>query len=119
MFAQAPVVPPVSPKTALQGTLEVKTSISTTPRQIAIQTAKEHHLNVGRFLAVIECESQWNERARGDYKNGQPTSFGLAQLHYPERDWGITIEQAYDPKISLEIMATSWENGDASRWSCY
>lgn len=102
-------------------------------KQLAVETAKAHGLNVSHFLAVINMESGWNIYATGDYPDGKgnfvteanaplgskPTSFGLSQLHYPSRDWGISTSTAYDPKASLEIMATSWENGEAYRWSAW
>lgn len=86
-----------------------------TPQQIAASIATKHGLNVDRFLKTIECESSWNIKAIGD--NG--TSFGLAQLHHPVRDWNTTIEQANTPEIALEIMATAWGKGEQSRWSCW
>lgn len=86
-----------------------------TPREVAIRIATEHKLDVVLFLKVIKCESNWDTHAVGD--NG--TSFGLAQLHYPKRDWGITKEEAFDSEIALEIMANAWEHGQAQRWSCY
>jgi hypothetical protein len=92
----------------------VETHASTT-QELAAYIATKHGLNVNRFLKTIECESGWNARAVGD--NG--TSFGLAQIHYPARDWGITREDAYTPEIALEIMAQKWEDGEAWRWSCW
>lgn len=89
--------------------------VARSPQETAIAIATRHNLNVGHFLAVINCESGWVIDAEGDHN----TSFGLAQLHNPVRDWGITIEQANTPEIALEIMAEAWEKGEQSRWSCY
>lgn len=86
-----------------------------TPKEIAVRIATEHKLNVTRFLKVIDCESKWDTHAIGD----KGTSFGLAQLHNPVRDWGITKEEAFDPETALEIMAIAWEKGQQKRWSCY
>lgn len=85
----------------------------------ATEVAEEHNLNVPHFLAVISCESRWDTHAKGDYVNGVPTSFGLAQLHYPQRDWGISIEQAQQPRLAMEIMAKAWERNEYRRWSCW
>lgn len=77
--------------------------------------AKEHGLNVKHFLGTIECESHWDFEAVGD----DGTSFGIAQLHYPSRDWGIATSSAFNPKLSIDIMADSWSKGEARRWSCW
>lgn len=88
-------------------------------KAMATEIAKEHHLNVNRFLKTIECESNWDVYAKGDYVKGEPTSFGLAQLHYPTRDWGVATSTAYEPRFALETMAKKWENGEQRRWSCW
>lgn len=84
-------------------------------KSLATDKAKEHNLNVEHFMKVIECESGWNPSTTGDNE----TSFGLAQLHYPTRDWGIATSSAYDPRISLEIMASAWQRNEYARWSCW
>lgn len=100
-------------------TVPIETVPIENPKEIAVRIATSYHLNVDKFLAVINCESEWNTTAKGDYRNGKPTSFGLAQLHNPKRDWGITIEQAYVPEIALTLMAKAWNKGEAWRWSCW
>lgn len=35
-------------------------------KSLATKKAKAHHLNVARFLKVIECESNWDRFAVGD-----------------------------------------------------
>ena len=82
---------------------------------LADSYAKEYHLNQEHFEKVIGCESQWHADIVGD----SGTSFGIAQLHYPTRDWGISTSTALDPDTSLKIMAQAWANGQASRWSCW
>ena len=86
-----------------------------TPQELAVQIAHEYGLNTEHFLATIKCESGWNTRAEGD----GGTSFGLAQLHNPVTDWGITAEEAMTPEIALPIMARAWVRGDAAKWSCW
>ena len=88
---------------------------ASTTQEVAEYVAEKHHLNVYRFLKTIECESKWDTHAIGDHG----TSFGLAQLHYPMRDWGVTKEDAQVPEIALEIMAKAWERGEQRRWSCW
>lgn len=88
-------------------------------RAYAKTIAQQHGLDVNHFLQTLTCESHWNPNAEGDYKNGVPTSFGLAQLHNPVTDWGITAAQAKDPKIALPIMAKAWEEGKHRKWSCW
>ena len=93
--------------------------IKLSPRALAVQIATQYGLSVPRFLATIRCESGWNPKAKGDYRKGKPTSFGLTQLHNPEKDWGLTVEQAEDPVIALEVMAKAWKRNEQWRWSCY
>jgi len=87
-------------------------------KNLATEKAKEHHLKVNRFLEVIDCESGWNPDAEGDFIKGKPTSFGLAQFHYPER-WGLSTSSAKNPQIALETMAQAWEDDRYSEWSCW
>ena len=84
-------------------------------KTLAVGIATAHGLNAKKFLSVIECESGWDTHAVGDHG----TSFGLVQIHYPQRDWGITKEQAFEPLRAMEIMANAWERGEARRWSCW
>ena len=96
-------------------TVHLQQSEPETPKEMAVRIATEHGLNVPRFLRVIECESGWNVRAVGD--NG--TSFGLAQLHNVQTDWGMTKEEAFDPETALETMAKAWVRGLESKWTCW
>lgn len=84
-------------------------------QELATEKAQAHGLNVAKFLDVINCESGWDPNIIGDHG----TSFGLAQLHYPTKDWGIATTTATDPEVALEIMASAWDRGQASRWSCW
>lgn len=86
---------------------------------LATNIATEHKLNVDHFKAVINMESGFNVDSLGDYVKGTPTSIGIAQLHYPSRDWGISTSTAHDPITSLEIMAKAWEENQAYRWSAW
>jgi hypothetical protein len=104
--AEAPIVPLEAPKWAI-GAVEL--------RNVATTVATEHGLNVRHFLGTVGCESGWNTEAVGD----SGTSFGLAQLHNPVSDWGITIEQAKNPYLALDIMAEAWVRGEETRWTCW
>lgn len=88
-------------------------------KAMATEIAKEHKLNVDHFLATIQMESGFDPDSLGDYVNGIPTSIGIAQLHYPSKDWGISTSTAHDPTVSLEKMATAWQNDQAYRWSAW
>lgn len=81
----------------------------------ASTTAKKAGLSPVQLTRVIGCESNWVATSTGD--NG--TSFGLAQLHYPSRDWGISTSTAFDEKTSIDIMVSAWKRGEQNRWSCY
>lgn len=112
---------------------EIPVQSTTTLQSLATSIAKKHGLNVEHFLKVIGCESGWDTHAKGDYPDGkggftkkdlapkgsEPTSFGLAQLHYPVEKWGVSVEDAENPAIALEQMALSWEHDEAWRWSCW
>lgn len=86
---------------------------------LAVGIATAHNLDAKKFLDVIDCESRWNPSAKGDYRNGKPTSFGIVQLRFPERDWGMTKEEAMQPLRAMETMAIAWENGRQRKWSCW
>ena len=116
-------------------TVTVQTQDWTTEelKQLAVSIANAHNLNASHFIDVIQKESQWDIYAKGDYPDGkgnyvtaeyappgsEPTSFGLCQLHFPSRDWGIATSTAYDPEVCLEIMGEQWEEGNASKWSAF
>jgi hypothetical protein len=84
-------------------------------KAMATEIAMEHKLNVPHFLKTIECESNWDTRAVGD----GGLSHGLVQLYYPTRDWGIATTSAYEPRLSMEIMAEAWQKNLASKWTCW
>jgi hypothetical protein len=87
---------------------------------IATSSAEKYGLTkkeTTRMLAVINCESLWNVNSKGDYINGKPTSFGLAQFHNPAK-WGLTVKESYDPYIALDLMSSVWKER-YSEWSCY
>lgn len=80
----------------------------------ATKVAKEHGLNVNRFLNVIACESRWKPSAVGDQGN----SFGLLQIHLPSHPT-VKKSQALDPYFSIEWAADRWVEGDAWMWTCW
>ena len=81
---------------------------------LAVSIATADHLQVNRFVTVIECESQFNPATVGDYG----TSFGIAQFHNL-KEWGMTRADAEDPYVALPRMAVAWEHHQEFRWSCY
>jgi len=83
-------------------------------RDYAIYLAVHENLNVGEFLATIECESSFNKDAIGDSGN----SYGLAQIHLPSHPY-ITKEQALNPFFALNWMSNEWSKGNAKIWSCW
>ena len=88
----------------------------TTPelKTLATEKAQKYHLNVKKFLDVIECESEWKIDAVGD----GGASIGLAQFYYPYR-WGLSTTTAKDPDIALETMAQAWHDDRYKEWSCW
>lgn len=98
--APSPEIAPTAPQT-------VESMITLSAEKYAVER---------RVLArLLNCESGLNPRAIGD--NG--TSFGIAQFHHPERDWGITVEQAFDPEFAIDLTARSISKGLGPKWTCY
>lgn len=86
-----------------------------TLREIANQIAVEHGLNPDQFVTVINCESGFNPNVIGDHG----TSFGIAQFHHPERDWGFSTTTAMNPILAMNYMADAWVRGEQARWTCW
>lgn len=79
----------------------------------ASTTAQVHGLNPTLFAEVIGCESGWNPAA-----TSTTADFGIAQIHisvHPE----VSLAQADNPYWAIDWMATEWQAGNASWWSCY
>ncbi len=87
----------------------------TTREEMEAYIFREYPVHAQDMIRVIACESGFNPRAVGDHN----TSFGLAQFHHPETDWGLSIEEAFTPKIAIDTMAQAFERGEQERWSCY
>lgn len=86
------------------------------PYLIAI-SANKYGIPPQIALYIAYQESGFNFLARGDVVDGLPTSFGLFQLHNPER-FGLTIEQALDPVVNIETaMKIMNEDGSLHQWS--
>ena len=68
---------------------------------------------------TIRCESAYNPAAKGDRVAGVYTSFGIAQFHNPETDWGFSKENAHNPDFALPRMARAFSEGEQRRWSCW
>lgn len=107
-------------------------------RSLATSVAKEYGLKTQKFIDTIQCESNWDVYAEGDYLNNdgsyvtkknaqegaEPTSFGVAQWHPTAHadktdPFYITKEQALDPVYSLNLMAKAWDENHANWWSCW
>ena len=101
---QAPIRPPEAP-------------LSTKEEMVAYatKTAQEAKINPTEVLGTIECESGWNSLAEGDGN----TSFGLAQLHHPESDWGLTREEAKNPRVAIDTLVDAFSRGEQRRWTCW
>ncbi|MGH7745362.1 MAG: transglycosylase SLT domain-containing protein, partial [Candidatus Dormibacteria bacterium] len=60
-------------------------------------------------IAIAQQESGLNPTAEGDYQLGQPTSFGLYQLHQGGELGSLTPQQAFDPvtnaRVALGVLA--------------
>jgi len=61
------------------------------------RAAGETHTPYDLDVAIAEVESGLDPNAEGDYVNGNPTSFGLYQLHIGGLLGGLSPQQAKDP----------------------
>ncbi len=84
----------------------------------ASTTAQEAHINAEHLVAVIRCESNFIATSTGDFMNGDPTSFGIVQIHLPAHP-DITKEQALDPYFAIPWMVHEWDKDREGEWSCY
>lgn len=92
---------------------------TTTPQTAIYYWADFYQVNRAELYDTLQCESRFDPAAKGDKIAGIYTSFGIAQFHNPEKDWGITKAQAYDPDFSIRLMAKSFHDGKQGRWSCW
>lgn len=114
--------------------IEIPLGVEMTFQEYANQTAKEHGLDIARFLDVINCESGWQSDIQSKHTYSasqvarnphwdvvvgqQEQSFGLVQIHLPSHP-SITKEQAINPEWAIDWMADRWVEGKQSWWSCY
>ncbi len=68
---------------------------------------------------TLVCESGLVPSAKGDFVDGVPTSFGMAQFHNPAKDWGFSIQDSLNPDFAIKHAAKAFSEGQQSRWSCY
>lgn len=90
-----------------------------TPKELAEHYASISHGESRYTSAVIRCESQYNEKARGDGNR----AWGVAQFHKPtfERLSKLMGEELdynsyYD---QTKLLAWSLDNGYGSNWTAY
>lgn len=86
--------------------------------QIVEHFANQYSVSAEKMLATMKCESGMNVKSKGDLRNGQPTSFGLSQIHLPAHP-EVTIDMAFDPVFASEFMAKGFSENKATMWSCY
>lgn len=94
-------------------------------RELAIDKAKEYGLHTKRFLATIECESNFESVQSDHYYNGErEESYGVAQFWIVkpmtlEDGTPITREIAEDPAQAIPAMAWHFSQGRAYKWTCW
>lgn len=79
--------------------------------------ASQYGVSAENMRKTIHCESSMLPTAKGDFRNGKPTSFGLSQIHLPAHP-EITEEQAYNPVFAVEFMAKEFSEGNSKIWTC-
>lgn len=72
---------------------------------------------------VIQCESGWNETAKGDGTKGVYLAFGLAQFHEPTfkryaKEMGEELDYK-NPQHQIKVMAFAFSKGYQSAWTCW
>lgn len=91
---------------------------TTTAEDILRSYAIKYEINSDEFVATAKCESKFEAKARGDYENDIPTSFGVFQIHLPAHP-DITKEQALNPLFAIDWAAQQFADGRAYMWTCY
>jgi len=89
---------------------------SETITQIIAEKAHQYGVDPQLALYISYKESNWNPNAKGDYKNGKPTSFGIWQIHNPSQK-GLTITQSYDLIISTNWAMKTMAKEGCKQWS--
>jgi pimeloyl-CoA synthetase len=85
-------------------------------KELATKLAKEHGLNVDKFLKVIKCESGFQQFRTNANKDGS-VDRGIAMWN---SYWNskLSDNQAYDVEYSLNKMADYWKEGKQGLWVC-
>lgn len=111
----------ITPKAeAAQIPLQEATTTPIDVEDIIRQAATAHHLNVDHFLAVANCEDPGLilEQQSNYMKNGKrEASYGIFQINTEAND--VSIASATDPVFASNWSATMWEEGQASKWTCW
>lgn len=86
--------------------------------------AKYYGIPASIPLTIAQEESSLNPAAQGDLVNGQPTSFGLFQLHQGNgQGAGFTSSQLLEPNLNSQIgianMVTPYQQGAAKGLTGY
>lgn len=87
-------------------------SSTTTTADYIRHAALEYGADPASLLATLTCESGLDPNAIS-----QTQDYGVAQIHIAS--WGITKEQAFDPKFSIDFAAKEFAEGGAHYWVCY
>ena len=89
-------------------------------KELARNTAKDHGLNVQKFLKTLNCENQFRAKGQSEhvYKGEREDSWGSAQINLY---WNPTISkaQAEDPEFAIKWTAEKWATGNAILCSCW
>lgn len=122
--AEAKEEPKIEPKVVM-----IEARINWTEERIEEEVkeqAKKYNIPFQEMWNTILCESGANTTIQSYYKKTYPPSvvlvgdttreqsFGLAQIHLPDHP-NVTMEQAQDPKFSIDFMAKNWYK---VRWYC-
>lgn len=97
--------------------IEIPFSTSTAPVIIAAY-ARKYDVSATEMAETLQCESRFKPNALGDYRDSEPTSFGVAQIHLPAHP-EVTRAQALDPIWSIEWTAKEFAAGRAWQWTCH
>lgn len=74
------------------------------------QAAKRYGVPYQLALATANQESGLNPYSEGDYSNGQPTSFGLFQLHEGGELGNLTPQQAFNPTTNANTALSEFQS---------
>ena|SRR3990167_10365619 len=88
----------------------------------AYHKAQENNINTVKFVRLIECESQFNKNAKGDFRSEDKTFLANGILQFWRSTWNIQADiygfkkkDYLDPHKQIELAALMIKEKDGWR----